>query len=87
MYSVTTTDIEWSRKIVNPAVLIAATKQSNVIMYDIRTSGKGVISQKLGDYTLNRLKLRSKDDLLVADGNANLWEYQYRKPVLERGRT
>ncbi len=79
VFLVTVTDIEWSRKIVNPAVLIAATKQSNVIMYDVRTrSGKGVLSQKLGDYTLNRLKLRSKEDLLVADGNANLWEYQYR---------
>ena len=84
--TVTVSDIVWSRKAINPAVIIACTKQSCVMMYDIRMSGKGILVQKMGDYTLNRVKLRSNEDLMVADGNANLWEFAYRKPVKERGK-
>jgi len=90
-FKLTVSDLEWSisrggGSHLNPCVVIACTKQSNVIMYDIRANnGKAILSQKLGEYTLNRMKLRTNEDLTIADGNANLWDYQWRKPIIDRG--
>eukprot|EP01084_Bolivina_argentea_P301259 519670_1 len=77
-------DVDWAKKSVNPYLCAAVTSQSEVKLYDIRTN-KSSLCQKICDYSLNKVMIKSKKKIVVADANANVWEFDYLKPVKERG--
>lgn len=75
-------DLDWSQS--NPFLVGAVTAQSDLKLYDCR-SKKSILRQKICDYGLNRIKIISTRKCMIADSNANLWEFDYLKPSKERG--
>ena len=78
-------DIDWCKTSINPNICAAVTAQSTCMIYDLR-SNKSKLSQKIGEYSLNKIKISSKRKCLISDANANIWEYDYLKSCAKRGK-
>eukprot|EP01083_Nonionella_stella_P026776 73727_1 len=77
-------DVDWAKKTVNPYLCAAVTSQSELKLYDIRAE-KSMLAQKVGEYALTKVKIKSKKKVLIGDANSNVWEFDYLKPAKERG--
>ena len=77
-------DIDWAKKSVNPYLIAAVTSQSELKLYDVRAN-KSMLAQKIGDYALNKVMIKSKKKVLIGDANSNLWEFDYKKSSKFRG--
>lgn len=77
-------DIDFCKKSVNPYLCAAVTQQSDLKLYDVRAN-KSIFAQKIGDYSLNKVLIKSKQKILIGDSNANIFEFDYLKPSRERG--
>merc|ERR1712154_206590 len=77
-------DVDWAKKSVNPWLCAAVTSQSELKLYDLRAN-KSMLCQKIGDYALNKVMIKSKKKVLCGDANSNLWEFDYLKSAKYRG--
>jgi len=79
-------DLDWGKKSVNPYLCAAVTSQSELKLYDLR-SRKSIFAQRINDYSLNKVKVKSQKKVLIGDSNSNVWEFDYLKPAKIRGLT
>eukprot|EP00485_Elphidium_margaritaceum_P010753 CAMPEP_0202687886 /NCGR_PEP_ID=MMETSP1385-20130828/3454_1 /ASSEMBLY_ACC=CAM_ASM_000861 /TAXON_ID=933848 /ORGANISM="Elphidium margaritaceum" /LENGTH=617 /DNA_ID=CAMNT_0049342739 /DNA_START=901 /DNA_END=2754 /DNA_ORIENTATION=- len=83
-HEVSINDIDWGKKSVNPWLCAAVTQQSELKLYDVRTK-KSIFAQRIGDYALNKVVIKSKKKVLIGDANANIWEFNYLQKAKDRG--
>lgn len=81
-HEITINDIDFSRH--NKYLCAAVTSQSELKLYDIR-SNKSMLIQKIGDYSLNKILIKSQKKVVIGDSNGNIFEFDYLKPAKERG--